>query len=347
MPGEHAKHTWETLAGNGIAQEAVRRALDERRLPHGLLLHGPAQVGKRGFAVALTKHLFAGSWPAEGDEALRTVRKIERATHPDVVFCCPDMRAGKALQIKVDDVREVERLSALTPIESDRRVVIFDQADRMNPSTANSLLKLLEEPPPHCVFLLLTERRASLLPTVRSRCTPIRLAPLPAEALAAWLMEAHGFAEGQAQLAARWSEGRPGAALSLPLEAWEAHLRAVDGVMGEFIAQDFRGVFRAAERLLAVGDAARTEGETPLTAALRWTRLWLRDRLIVETAPASPELLAGGPGVAQAPGWSADALCALGDELELLEPTADRSIDAVLALETALTKVGAAKAGAT
>jgi DNA polymerase III delta' subunit len=343
LPSDHARHTWETLVGNALARDSVRRAIDEGRLPHGLLFHGPEQIGKLGFAVATAKHLLAGAWPPETDEAKRTVEKIGRATHPDVLFVAPDVRAGKALQIKIEDIREIDRLAPLTPIEVDRRVVIIDQAERMNPNTANSLLKLLEEPPAHCVFLLTSHRRSALLPTILSRCTPLRLGPVRSEELAAWLVETQGLEQEQAQLAARWAEGRPGAALSLPLDQWEARLRTVDEIMAEFIACDFSGVFRTAARLLALGDGAKGSGETPLVAALRWTRLWLRDRLIAAVASEQTHLLAGRPGLAAAAGWTPELLCTLGDEIETLAPLAARPIDAHLALETALTYVGAAK----
>jgi DNA polymerase-3 subunit delta' len=345
LPPEHARESWDTLIGNAAIHESIQRSIVESRLPHGLLFHGPEQIGKAGFAVATAKHLFAGQWPPKTPEARRAVAKVERSSHPDLIYVRPDFRAGKATQIKIEDVREIERLAPVTPIEGVWRVVILDGADRMNPNTANSLLKLLEEPPPHCVFLLTASRRAALLPTILSRCTPLRLAPVPAEELAAWLVAKHGFERERARLAARWAEGRPGAALALPLEAWEKHLATVGDVLREFVARDYSAVFRAAAQLLALGEEARTPSESPLAAALRWMRLWLRDRLVVAAAPGHANLLArSAHSVTVAEdGWTLDLLCALGDEVESLWPLAERAIDAQLALETLLTNVGAAK----
>jgi DNA polymerase III subunit delta' len=340
---DQARHTWETLVGNGLVRDAIQRALAEGRLPHGLLLHGPEHVGKMGFAVAIAKHLMAGQWPPESEEAHRTVAKIGRSSHPDILCLRPDMRAGKALQIKIDDVREVERLAPLSPIESPWKVVIIDGAERMNPQTANSLLKVLEEPPGHCKFLLVSHRRSSLLPTVISRCTSVRFGPVPSEELVPWLVESQGLERSQAELAARWSEGRPGAALALPLAEWESHLGEVSEAMERFIVGDFGGVFDTASRLLGVGKRSKTVEETPLSAALRWARLWLRDRLVATAAPGEPDLLTRGIAGATDDGWSISLLCTLGDEIERLWPLADRTIDAQLALESALTTVGAVR----
>ncbi len=346
LPPEVARHTWDTLAGNGLVAEAVRRSIDERRLPHGLLFHGPAQLGKSGFAVATAKHLIAGAWPPPDDDTRRAVAKIERGTHPDIVHIRPDTRAGRATQIKIEDVREVENLAPLSPIESPWRVVIIDGADRMNPNTANALLKLLEEPPPHCVFILVAHRRAVLLPTVISRCTPLRFAPVPSDELERWLVERHGFDPDQARLAARWSEGRPGAALALPLDEWGERLRGVDAIMRAFRDHGYSGVFRAAADLLALGEAGKTDDETPLAAALRWTRMWLRDQLVAAVAPNHDHLLAGRAEITPPPAGDAATLaflCALGEEIERIAPLANRTVDGRLALETCLTNAGAAR----
>jgi DNA polymerase-3 subunit delta' len=268
---------------------------------------------------------------------------MARSTHPDVSFVQPDMRAGRALQIKIEDVRELEHLAPLNPLEGAWRIIIVDGAERMNVSTANALLKLLEEPPAHCKFFLLANRKAALLPTIRSRLMPLRLAPVPSEELAAWLQRSQGLDAEQAQLAARWSEGRPGAALSLPLEEWESRLARVAGVMAAFSQGGYPDIFKTASDLLALGKDSAQEGETPLRAALRWLRLWLRDRLVTQVAPGADALLtrqgAGPPRDA----WTTESLCALGDALETLAPYADRPIDAQLGLEQALTAAGAAR----
>lgn len=342
LPPHHARHTWETLAGNALVREALRRAIDEGRLPHGVLLHGPEQTGKMALAAAAAKHLLAGAWPPSSEAARRAAAKVERSTHPDLIFLRPDTRAGKALQIKIEDVREIERLAPLSPIEAAWRVVIIDGASQMNPNTANSILKLLEEPPPHCKFFLIAARRAALLPTVVSRCMPVRLGAVPAAELAAWLTDAHGWEPAQAQLAARWSEGRPGAALSLPLAEWDRHLTAAGEAMAAFWASGFSGVFRAAAQLMTLGDEARLEGEPPLAAALRWLRLWLRDQLVATAAPGRAELLTRPAGATPA-GWPLEALTTLGAEIERLAPLEGRAIDGVLALETVLTAAGRAR----
>ena len=85
--------------------------------------------------------------------------------------------------IKVDQIRTVQRALALKSFEGGYRVLMITDADRMNPSTANALLKTLEEPPPKTIFILTTNAANALLPTVISRCQTLRLSPLSADAL--------------------------------------------------------------------------------------------------------------------------------------------------------------------
>jgi hypothetical protein len=114
--------------------------------------------------------------------------------------------------------------------------------------------------------------------------------------------------------------------------------------MARFITGDFSAVFRAAAELLKLGEASKSEGEAALAATLRWLRLWLRDRMVVAAAPGEHRLLAREAAAqSDGDGWTLETLSALGDEVERLWPYAERSIDGPLALETLLTRVGAAR----
>ena len=110
--------------------------------------------------------------------------RIERGLHPDVVVIEP----GDTGSIKIDPIRDVIERAGYRPFEGRRRVVIIDEADALVPQAQNALLKTLEEPPSSSVFILVSARADSLLPTVQSRCPRLRFHQLGPEDVAAALI---------------------------------------------------------------------------------------------------------------------------------------------------------------
>jgi DNA polymerase-3 subunit delta' len=178
--------------------------------PHALLLVGEEGVGKRTLAYA-----FAAAWmclnrtPAGHCGACAAcLRWSDEGQHPDLRVLRPDPD-----QIKIDSVRETRQWMQFAPTVAPFRFVILDEAHKLNPAAANALLKMLEEPPDGYAFLLTATATDLLLPTIRSRCRIIRLAPMPTELLAARLQARCGLESEQAQRLASLAEGVPGRAL--------------------------------------------------------------------------------------------------------------------------------------
>jgi DNA polymerase III subunit delta' len=109
----------------------------------------------------------------------------------------------------------MQRDLAYRPYEGERRVCILTAADRMAPNMSNTLLKTLEEPPLHTVIILLANNPRLLLPTILSRCQPIRFHPLPIPLVSKWLVEQKGLKDEEAHLLASLAEGSPGKALEI------------------------------------------------------------------------------------------------------------------------------------
>ena len=177
---------------------------------HAYLLHGPAGSGKREAARAVAAELLARG--AADPAGART--RVEHGSHPDLTWVTP---SGAHEMLRRDVGEAVVAAAAHTPFEARFRVFVLERADTMNDEAANALLKTLEEPPDYVVLLLLTDRPTQVLPTIASRCQPVRFDPLPAAELARRL-EARGVDPETATACARLSLGDADRALAMALE---------------------------------------------------------------------------------------------------------------------------------
>lgn len=207
------------VVGHEAARRSILQAAVNGRLHHGWILSGPPGIGKASLARDIALCLLAGeeargSVPADHPAA----RLFHAGTHPDYaeLHRLEKDNGDLARAISVDQVRSLGRLLATAPSISRRRVVLIDSADDMERGAANALLKSLEEPPRDVVFLLVSHAPSRLLPTIRSRCHVLRLAPLDDAAMdAALRAAAPAMDEKERQELIRVGEGSPGHALAL------------------------------------------------------------------------------------------------------------------------------------
>ena len=198
------------LAPHPHAAAVLGAALEPGRGPaHAYLLHGPAGTGKRAAARAFASGLLSRGAADPANARMR----VEHGAHPDLTWVTP---SGAHEMLRRDVEEAVVAAAARTPFEAAFRVFVLERADTMNDEAANSLLKTLEEPPAYVVLLLLTDRPTQVLPTIASRCQPVRFDALGAEAVAARLQE-RGVAASAALACARLSlgDGERAAALGL------------------------------------------------------------------------------------------------------------------------------------
>ncbi len=185
------------IAGHDKAVEQFRRAWDSGALHHAWLLAGPRGVGKATFALDAAVRLLAqAAGPPFDAPGLDTpqghpiAKLIAAGSHPDMRWLqrLPREKGeGLARNISVKQVRELSELFDLSPALSNWRVAVIDSVDELEPSAANAVLKMLEEPPPNCVFFLVSHAPGRLLPTIRSRCRRLEFPALRSDAMASVL----------------------------------------------------------------------------------------------------------------------------------------------------------------
>ena len=181
------------IAGQDKAVEQFLTAWKSGAMHHAWLLAGPKGVGKASFAMAAAERVLAeAAGPAFAASGLETPhdhpvgRLVVAGSHPDFrLLERIENKSGTALarNISVDQVRSLGELFAMTPALSPWRAVVIDSVDEMEKSAANALLKMLEEPPADCLFLLVSHVPGRLLPTIRSRCRRLDFQPLDNDAM--------------------------------------------------------------------------------------------------------------------------------------------------------------------
>ena len=331
--------------GNTPAVESLRTAIAAGRLPHSLILAGPSGAGKYTLALMLTKaveclrqprDLWSNGQSLAGfcgvcanctriataanleeqvaaavlarDELRETDKKDTRVLvqpHPDVLIIPPD---PPQLLIKLGQIRTLIQRAHYLPAEAPRRIFILTAANMMK-EAANSLLKILEEPPDTVHILILAENPGELLPTIRSRCATVRLGALPVEEIEMLLADRRpDVPPAQRALIARLAQGAAGRALGFNLETYTAaradaliFLRNAAGAPSQAASSpevgsprtnrslantepDHTSLFKMTETYRAGAD-----GQQKTTALLRALSLLLEDLLLLDSG--TPELL--------------------------------------------------------
>jgi len=251
------------LAHHPHAQAVLGAALKDSPA-HAYLLHGPAGSGKRDIA-----RKFAGELLSKGAKDPANVKvRAEHGSHPDLTWVTPS-GAHEMLRRDVDEA--IVAAASHTPFEAPHRIFVLERVDVMNDEAANALLKTLEEPPSYVVLLLLTDRPTQVLPTIASRCQPVRFDPPTTDQLTHTL-EMKGIAPDTAHAAARLSLGDGEKALRLALgdgprlrQAAEQFARApINSTVGE---KPWRAIL---DRAKQAGADAKADIEAQLKEELQF-----------------------------------------------------------------------------
>jgi DNA polymerase-3 subunit delta' len=297
--------------GNESAVRHLRESIAQDRLPHALILAGPRGSGKYTLALMLAQAVnclhpqetdglpdfcgvcrncirIAQAMPLEArvEEAITAREELREAdkketrilvqTHPDVLVIPPD---PPQLLIKLGQVRTVIREIYRMPSEAKRAFYIFTGAAFMK-EAANSLLKVLEEPPAHASIFLLAENPGELLPTIRSRAGIVRLGALPLDQLEQFIASRRtDLRPAQRSLVARLAQGAIGAALGFDLDQYLAHRQDALVLLRYATREpDHSTLFRMTETY-----RAGAEGQEKTEGMLRALSSLLEDLLLIQS----------------------------------------------------------------
>lgn len=319
------------ILGHERVREALSQAVASGRVHHAWLFSGREGIGKTLVARRFAQLLMCErSTPGGGAAALaacgecRHCRRIASDGHPDALHLAPEGRT-----IKIAQVRALQQKVGFRPFEARYRVVMVHQTQALGDAAANAMLKTLEEPGNETVFVLLTDQAHRLLPTIISRCQPVRFAPFRHDEIRGFL-ESREVASDKAALVSVLAEGSLSRALELAEEDLDEQLAVLDA-LSELRADDPGPVLVLAESI------ARDKERLP--TMLTMLRAWYRDIM----------MLRGGAGEArvamrwrleqlraQAAASSPEAIAGALDALTDIEDALRRNVNTTLAVERLL-----------
>ena len=252
----------EQLLGHPEAEAAMLAAMRSGRMHHAWLITGPEGIGKATLAFRFARRLLAGV-PDGHDLSLPPTHpvfhRVAAGTHADLLTIereWDEKRKRMRGEIVIDTVRKVPEFLHLTPAEGGWRVVVIDGAEQMNRNAANALLKMLEEPPPRAILLLVCAVPGLLLPTIRSRCRLLRLQPLGDELMDRLLREAlPASTDPERQTLLALAEGSPGRALMIAEGQGVALAQTAEQILDQLPSLDLTKALDLADKL-AAGEGA-------------------------------------------------------------------------------------------
>ncbi|OAG27158.1 DNA polymerase III subunit delta' [Thermodesulfatator autotrophicus] len=263
-PLEEKSLSLSEIVGQDKAIAILEQALKNKRIPHAYLFLGPEGVGRETTALSFFRRIICENQTGCGE--CIACQKFRRGNHPDVEIISP---RGK--NIKIEQIREVEKKLNFRPLEAEKRLILFTEAEALTREAANALLKSLEEPPLYNLFVLIAQSTEGLLPTIVSRCQIVRFRPVLRKILEKILVERFGIMPEEAEGLAVLAEGSLGRALRL---AEKGYLEELSRLVKAIVSGRPYFIISSSETL------PKLKEDLPLFWEL--VLIWLRQALVSE-----------------------------------------------------------------
>jgi len=269
------------MLGNTSLIEQIRKQAEAGSLSHAYLVTGEKGMGKKELVKLLAMEVFCRNKKnGHACGVCPDCKKVLSKNHPDFLYVTHE----KPALISVDEIRaQVSDAVAIRPYEGGKKIIVIDDARKMNPQAQNALLKTLEEPPEYVILLLLCDDDRALLDTIRSRCVKMKPELIPTPLVKQFLLaretENGLIDEDTAEMAASFARGNPGRALELATgEEFRKEYRSVVGLCRNIRSMDAADIGKAAKDLSSVDDP-----EVILELIENWYRDLLAYRLTKST----------------------------------------------------------------
>jgi len=263
------------IVGNERIRHILRLSLQKQRVPNSLLFCGPEGVGMRDTALALAKALLCDAKGEDACEACPSCRSIkfdnDENRCPDVIVYSPEKGV-----IKIEFMRELKELAYIKPMLGSRRVFIVDEAEELTSEAGNSILKILEEPPPFTYIILITTNPDLILDTIKSRCRILTFSPISQLDIEKALRD-KGLDEDKAKILSVLSRGNLEQALDMDWAEVSERRQAAWRLFRALIRRE-----NASEFLESYGYLKRKDAEKELPAVLEIFSSFGRDLVLIK-----------------------------------------------------------------
>jgi len=323
------------VIGHEGPKRKLRTALANETIGHAYVFVGDEGIGKRLMALRFAQALSCEDPSSTGQRdscgLCRACRQIASESYPDLLMIQPEEDKANP-QIKIDQVRDVERHMIYRPLFSSRKICLINDAERLTPGAANAFLKTLEDPPEHSLFILITSRPMKLLATVRSRCLTLRFFPASSSQVQGALALKQALPGEDAKFLSQVSGNRIGVALQADAaEIKEHYLQFFDLCANETMSSTTE-LLNKAEQLSKAGSSADM---------VDWLSHGLRDLLLARVG-AHEDLLLHQSYVEKiqqlVEGIDPHQLFDLCESLHALEQAPTRNLNGQLVLENFLVR---------
>jgi DNA polymerase-3 subunit delta' len=204
------------IIGHERVKKILKKSLQKKKIPNSMLFCGPEGVGKKAMAFVLAKAINCEQKKDDACETCSSCKAIDAGNHPDVMEIQPD---GEV--IKIEQMRTLRQIAYLKPMVGKKRIFIVDEAEKMTEEAANSLLKILEEPPLFSYIILVTQNPYLIISTIKSRCQILNFPPVSRQDIEKILIE-RGCEEKKARVISLFVQGNLNKALSLDWDEVQA-----------------------------------------------------------------------------------------------------------------------------